>query len=384
MAGVISRYVTWTYRSSFYVTIISSYIVFMGIMILFALGIYLSGVTQPSCIFVGESNQFSGHFMDAVHLSWTTLSSTGYGIVGPEIPDTNRRWYVHFSVSLSFDPSKDVKSDTSILCSIVINMLMAFESFVGVLFGGFASAIIIGKIARFQSIAHIFFSDKICIKYGTAAAVDADDEDADATIAGTGGLHTDETTSNNDSNQHPFPVLEFRMINALSGERGGEILNAHVTVVASVLYNDCESTRHIESLKVRTLPSYPSDLVHIATETTSQAAKLVGTVGTMAATSTVKLTGAALLCAKKLTTRGTGSAFQQLVQQVRWTPQEMDPTLTDDSEPLQRELDLMTNEVKQDIQKHIFVDEGNSILAPPRTYHRLQVRTKKNEDFCLF
>ena len=34
MAGVISRYVTWTYRSSFYVTIISSYIVFMGIMML--------------------------------------------------------------------------------------------------------------------------------------------------------------------------------------------------------------------------------------------------------------------------------------------------------------------------------------------------------------
>jgi hypothetical protein len=147
--------------------------------------------------------------------------------------------------------------------------------------------------------------------------------------------------------------------------------------VASVLYNDCESTRHIESLKVRNQPSYPSDLVNMATETTTQAAKLVGTVGTMAATSAVKLTGAAFSCAKKLTTGGTGSALQQLVQQVRRAQKETDQTSTHDSEPLQRELDLMTNEAKQDIQKHIFVDEGNSTLAPPRTYHRLQVRNQK-------
>ena len=256
-------------------------------------------------------------------------------------------------------------------------MLMAFESFLGVLFGGFASAIIIGKIARFQSIAHILFSDNICVKYGTAAALDADDEDDDdAIFAGTGGLQNEGSPSNNDSNQHPFPVLEFRMINVLARERGGEILNAHVTVVASVLFNDCESSRHIESMKVRNLPSYPSELIHMATETTTQAAKLVGTVGTIAATSTVKLTGAAL----KL----PGSAFQQLVHQVRWTHKELDPISSRDSEPLQRELYLMTSEDKQEIRTHIYVDEGNATLAPPRTYHKLQVRTIRSFDFYLF
>jgi hypothetical protein len=255
-------------------------------------------------------------------------------------------------------------------------MLMAFESFLGVLFGGFASAIFIGKMARFQSIAHIYFSDKICIKYGTAAALDADDDDEDdVTNVETMDQYTDTTSAPDaDSNDHPFPVLEFRMMNLLSRERGGEILNAHVTVVASVLYNDCESTRHIESLRVRNIASHTSNLLSMATETTSQAAKMVGSVGAMAAASTVKLTGAALTRAKKMTTGGTGSTFQHLVQQARRAHQELDQESShDDSEHVQREMDLMISEPKQEIRKHIYVDEGNATLAPPRTYHKIQV-----------
>ena len=61
-------------------------------MMLFAATIYVSGVTQPHCIYTGDQEQFSGHVMDAIHLSWTTLAAVGYGVVGPEIPDTNRRW----------------------------------------------------------------------------------------------------------------------------------------------------------------------------------------------------------------------------------------------------------------------------------------------------
>ena len=248
---------------------------------------------------------------------------------------------------------------------------MAFESFLGVLFGGFASAIIIGKMGRFQSIAHIHFSDKICIKYGTAAALDDDDDDDDVTNVEIIDQHSDISSPNaEESNNHPFPVLEFRMINLLARERGGEILNAHVTVVVSVLYNDCESTRHIASLKVRNLVSHPSNLVSMATETTTQAAKMVGSVGVMAAASTVKLTGAALTCAKNLTKGGSGSSFHHLVQQARRKHQELDHSSGHDSEHIQREMDHIISEPKQDIRKHIYVDEGNSTLAPPRTYHK--------------
>jgi hypothetical protein len=258
--------------------------------------------------------------------------------------------------------------------SIVVNMLMAFESFSGVLFGGFASAIIIGKMARFQSIAHIHFSEKICIKYGTAAALDADDGDDDDDVTNVEAMDqlTDILAPASDSNDHPFPVLEFRMINLLSRERGGEILNAHVTVVASVLFNDSETTRHIESLKVRNVSSNSSNIMSMATETTTQAVKMVGSVGTMAAVSTVKLTGAALTCAKKLTTTSTVPSFYHLVQQVRRSHHELDHTSSHDSEDVQREIDII-NEPKQNIRKHIYVDEGNATLAPPRTYHKLQV-----------
>jgi hypothetical protein len=124
VANVISRYVTWTYRSSFYVTILSSYVVFMGMMILFALGIYISGRMQPTCIFVGDSNVFSGDFMDALQLSWTTLATVGYGIVGPEIPDTNRRWYAFYvrtATFLFFTP-------TSIVSYKILSFFILFEA----------------------------------------------------------------------------------------------------------------------------------------------------------------------------------------------------------------------------------------------------------------
>lgn len=279
---------------------------------------------------------------------------------------------------------------------------MAFESFVGVLFGGFASAVIIGKMTRFLSMAHVVFSDKICIKFGTAAVLDADDDDDDVTNVElsdptTGDDDDDRVSPTAADSQHPFPVLEFRMINLLSKERGGEILNAHVTVVASVLFNDCESKRHVESLQVRDTVSYPSNLMNMATETTSnlvqmatetttQAAKMVGTVGTMAVTSTAKLTGAALFCAKKLTVGNNGkSTFQQVVHQAQSArPDQIPATTTHDSSPVQRQMDLMLQKPKQNMRTQIFVDEGNSTLAPPRTYHKLQVGKHLMSRFLSF
>jgi hypothetical protein len=93
MTQMISNYVTWAYRSSFYSTIIASYILFMGLMVLFAIGIYLIGMMDPHCIFVGANSlSFQSNFMDAMHLSWTTLSSVGYGLIGPT-PTSDDRWY---------------------------------------------------------------------------------------------------------------------------------------------------------------------------------------------------------------------------------------------------------------------------------------------------
>jgi hypothetical protein len=263
---------------------------------------------------------------------------------------------------------------------------MAFEAFIGVLFGGFASAIIIGKIARFQSIAHINFADIVCIRFGTAAMLedlDDDDDENEEVI--------DESKINECIN-HPFPILEFRMINILSHERGGEILNASVKVLASVVNNDCETKGHIRSLKIKSSSSHPT-LVGMAAGTTAQALKIVGSVGTKAvmsgtraALSTAKSTGeTAWTHARKLTTGSSGSAFQQLVQQVQYNIKEIDeisiqemegpelPTLEEKlKETLQKERELMHSLQRQEIREY-FVDEGNKDLAPPRTYHKLKV-----------
>jgi hypothetical protein len=277
----------------------------------------------------------------------------------------------------------------SICNSFVINTFMAFEAFIGVLFGGFASAIIIGKIARFQSIAHVHFADIVCVRFGTAAIVDVDEDDENEELIDESKIT--ECTS------HPFPILEFRMINLLSHERGGEILNASVKVLGSVLKNDCEVKQHVNSLKVKHSSSHsssnPSMLVGMAAETTTQAVKKVGAVGTKmimsgtrAAISTAKTTGgAAWTCARKLTTGSPGSAFQQLVNQVQWNVKEIEETSMEEidepdisilgeklKETLQKEKELILDLQKPEILEY-FVDEGNVLLVPPRTYHKLQV-----------
>jgi hypothetical protein len=275
---------------------------------------------------------------------------------------------------------------------------MAFEAFVGVLFAGFVSAIMIGKVARLQSIAQIAFSDAICIRYGTAAALEDDEDDEididDECFNSSGNL--------TDLQNIPFPILEFRMINLLSREHGGEILNASVSIVASVIENDCESSKHIGSLRVKNEPPTSTKLVGMAAETTTKAVRMVGTVGTMAVTtgtkaavSTVKCTGAALLGVGKRATGSTGSLLQQLVRQVQWTPKDtldsLDGSGTLSSpfefnsdlvieleeklvENFEREQALLHGNTSQEVRTFFVVDEGNSILAPPRTYHKLEVR----------
>ena len=129
----------------------------------------------------------------------SALSTVGYGVIGPTVGGTgNRR-------------------------CIAINFLMAFESFVGVLFAGITGAIIFGKVARVQSIAQVLFSHPICVRYGTGvmepkAGDDASEDDED------GDKNKD--AAENDSLELPFPILEFRMVNELAIQKGGEIMNA--------------------------------------------------------------------------------------------------------------------------------------------------------------
>jgi hypothetical protein len=113
-------------------------------------------------------------------------------------------------------------------------MLTATEAFFGVLYAGFAGAVIFGKVARVQSFARIIWSDSVVIKYGSGVAVE---EDA--------------ATEDEDAGKLPCPVLEFRVANQSFDQEGGEIVNATVTVWASTL-SDLASESIREAAKLPT------------------------------------------------------------------------------------------------------------------------------------
>ena len=111
-----------------------------------------------------------------------------------------------------------------------INFVCSLESLVGVLYSGFCGAILFGKVLRIQSHAQVLFSDPLVIRYGSGVTQgvtsngdkDEEDDDEEADIKIT------------------CPVLEFRIVNRLYNESGGEIMDATLNCVANVDSNDLD------------------------------------------------------------------------------------------------------------------------------------------------
>ena len=80
-----------------------------------------------------------------------------------------------------------------------------------------AIAILFGKVLRIQSHAQVIFSDPIVIRYGSG--VQGDDADNEE--------HEEE------SHKTPCPVLEFRIVNRLFNEVGGEIMDGKFQPIVS-------------------------------------------------------------------------------------------------------------------------------------------------------
>lgn len=97
-----------------------------------------------------------------------------------------------------------------------VNFLLMMESFIGVTYAGFCGAILFGKLMRFQSRAPVVFSDPVVIRFGEGLN-DQDNFDVEEPIKG----------KNNP------PLLEFRVLNLMHEEPGGEIMSAVLHVVAS-------------------------------------------------------------------------------------------------------------------------------------------------------
>jgi len=193
----------WMFRSNFLVLFATMCLCFFALIIFFAGIIMGVGRLDRECVRVG--GETSAIFSDAFALSWTTFSTVGYGSTYPALSHEN---------------------DSQTNC-FFITLICSLESFFGVLYSGFCGAILFGKVLRIQSHAQVIFSDAIVIRYGSGIQEHCDERDtnADDDIVG---------------NKLPCPVLEFRIVNRLFDEPGGEIMDASLNVVANVNARDAD------------------------------------------------------------------------------------------------------------------------------------------------
>lgn len=155
----------------------------------------------------GESfGNSTSRFADAFSLSWTTFSTVGYGNAYPALGYQSQH------------PSN----------GLFITFLCSLESFLGVIYAGFCGAILFGKVMRIQSYAQVYFSDPIVIRYGRGVEEPAEDNESIGDDIG--------------NKMIPCPVLEFRIVNRLFGDVGGEIMDAKLNVVANIDANDAEES----------------------------------------------------------------------------------------------------------------------------------------------
>jgi hypothetical protein len=127
-----------------------------------------------------------------------------------------------------------VGAETKLERCLGIQMFAAFESFFGNLYASFAGAIIFGKVARIQSIAKIIWSDLIVVRHGSGVLVRSVEEEPSCHLTTTSWDDQDaascpaETTS-------PCPISEFRIVNQLYNQRGGEIVDGNVSLAATFI-----------------------------------------------------------------------------------------------------------------------------------------------------
>lgn len=211
----LTVYLHWMFRVNFIFLFAVMCTMFFALVMVFAGVIVGVGRLDPECIQVGGTPfaNSTAPFADAFALSWTTFSTVGYGSTHPALGHEN----------------------SNRANCLFITVVCSLESFVGVLYSGFCGAILFGKVLRIQSHAQVMFSDPIVIRYGSGLAQtggpsgsDTDDDEADYLLAS--------------AKKIPCPVLEFRVVNRLFQEVGGEIMDATLNVVANVDANDADPT----------------------------------------------------------------------------------------------------------------------------------------------
>lgn len=213
----------WGFTCSFWKLAFASIIVFFVLCIIFAFLILASVHRAPLCLNpdIGML-PFREKFNDALHLSWTTFTTVGYGIISPSTG--GREEFLS-------DPSFFDKEG---LC-LLVNIILSFESLMGVLFVGLCSAILFGKLMSFQSNAKVAFSTIMVVNYGKKEFIENDDDSDDDAAAAAASLEEEKLTNMRPKNyKFACPILRFRIANELHSSKSGEITDANLNVFATI------------------------------------------------------------------------------------------------------------------------------------------------------
>lgn len=118
---------------------------------------------------------------------------------------------------------------------LLVGFLLSFESLFGVIFAGFCSAVLFGKLTSFQSTAKIIFSDIMTVSLGDEVnvVVNKDTQKIETLV-----VDEDESiviTENQEIlTKYECPRVTFRMLNELHATATGEIVDASISTVATI------------------------------------------------------------------------------------------------------------------------------------------------------
>jgi hypothetical protein len=278
---LISSFVLFTFRTSYFVVFFVLAIIYFGFTGIFAF-IYL-GITSfyPECVSsAGEmigGGEGARLFADCFQLSWQTFGTVGYGSIYPATGSST--YYVPTGC-------------------VFVGVLGSFEAYLGVLYAGIATAILFRKVLRSQNYAQAIFSDPIVVRFGKKELEDSHSHDnkhsnvngrvADVelerqTSMNSLSLMTVDEEVDDEGQNIPCPSLEFRIVNRLHDVKAGEIVEAKLDCVAIIDHQDSgspvgdvestlasSSTRAPSSLEDRVKQkSMPSSILHSFTDSPS-------------------------------------------------------------------------------------------------------------------
>eukprot|EP00804_Cyclotella_cryptica_P011573 CCRYP_012084-RA/>CCRYP_012084-RA protein AED:0.07 eAED:0.07 QI:167/1/1/1/1/1/4/74/578 len=239
---IISAYLSFSHRTSYFLLFIVFSLFYFGFILAFAAFYFGFSLYYPECI--TSAGRFIGKgpgakvFADVFQLSWTTFSTVGYGIIFP---------------------STGANSDYPIpQTCITVGVVGSFEAFVGVLYAGFCTAVLFGKVIRSQSQAQVYFSDPLVVRFGkeelspgdkkrqgniprgNIAAVESRDLETGETLASIEESVIVDAQGDDNVNI-PCPSLEFRLVNRLHDIDDGEIVEARLDCVAILDSKLCQA-----------------------------------------------------------------------------------------------------------------------------------------------